>query len=140
MHKLVERGGTKKLTEAIEEWLQSKGHALYKGEKFKLSTFCQLVDIPYKMFLKYVTSTPNKQRKICHGQGPALILRWEAQRYVADFLACCYQVKKGCDVDKAVDIVCELTKKGTRKQAYQHVKKPILPNFTELLKKKVVVA
>ena len=92
------------------------------------------------MFLKYVTSNPNKQRKICHGQDPALILRWEAQRYVADFFACCYQVNKGCDVDKAVDIVRELTKKWTRKQAYQHVRKCILSNFNNLLKKKVVVS
>ena len=102
--------------------------------------FYQSVDITYKMFSKYVTRNPDKGRNISHGQGPAPLLKWEYQRYVADVLACRNRVNKGCDVGKVVDIVCELTKKGTRKQAYQHVKKCILPKCTDLLKNKVVVA
>ena len=61
------------------------------------------------------------------------------QDYGVDVLEQC-KSNKGYDMTEAVDLVLELTDKGSRKRPYQHVKKVILPNFGDVVKKKAVVA
>ena len=46
---------------------------------------------------------------------------------------------KCCDVSEAVELVMELTDKGIRKRAYQHVVKYIMLNFQSTVKSKTVV-
>ena len=67
---------SQRISDAIEKWLEGTGLALDKGgNKIKLSSYCQIVGISYKTFLKYVTKDPNKCCKISHGQGPASLLK-----------------------------------------------------------------
>ena len=72
--------------------------------------------------------------------GPKPLLSRNNQQYVADVLAQRDRSNKGCDVSEAVDLVRELTDEGTRKRAYQHVMKCILPKYTGVIKAKTVVA
>ena len=114
---------SQKLSNAIGEWLEERGRALDKGSKnVKLSTYCQIVDILYKIFFHYVTKSLNKCCKISHIQGPAPLLKWEDQQYVVNVLTCCNSFNIGCNVTEAFNIVQGFSKKETQKRACQHVK------------------
>ena len=60
--------------------------------------------------------------------------------YVAEVLAQKYQANDGLDMSEAVDLVMELNEEATRKQAYQHIKRCIMPNFSHVIKPRVVAA
>ena len=130
-----------KLSVAVDDWLNNKGKAMSgEGRKLKLKEYCVQVSIPYKTLSKYVCKDPKKRRTVGQGQGPKPLLNVTDQEYVADVLARRDRSNKGCDMSEAVDLVMELTEVGSRKRAYQHVKKVILPNYGEVVKKKTVVA
>ena len=71
--------------------------------------------------------------------GKSMILCPTDQLYVAEVLARKDQANDGLDMSE-VNLVMELNEEATRKQAYQHIKRCIMPNFSHVIKPRVVAA
>ena len=69
-----------------------------------------------------------------------MILCKTDQLYVAKVIAQNDSANNGLDITEAVDLVTELNKKATKKQAYQHIKRTIMPNYANVIKPRVVAA
>ena len=86
--------------------------------------------------MKCVCKDPKKRRKIGHGQGPRPLLNQNNQEYVTNVLAQHNKNNKGCDMSEAVDLVMEITDARTKNRACKYFKMLILPNFSNVVKKK----
>ena len=131
------------MEKAINEWNEKKGRALDDNNNpVLLNNFCKHVSIPYKSFSKYVkkSGTKTDNRVLGSIPGRSMILSTTDQLYIAEVLARKDRANDGLDISEAIDLVMELNENVTRKQAHQHIKRCLMPNYAHIIKPRVVAA